>query len=57
MSTPAFGDRKRTWQQIAEEASREKDPEKLLRLTRELGLALNKELTRKGSTDVRTPSP
>jgi hypothetical protein len=41
MSTPAFGDNKRSWQEIAAEASREKDPEKLLTLTKELERALD----------------
>lgn len=32
----------RSWQEIAEEASKEQDPEKLLRLTQELERALDK---------------
>lgn len=35
------GKRKRTWQEIAEEASREKNPQRLLELTRELEAALD----------------
>jgi hypothetical protein len=41
MSTPAFGNTKRSWQEIAAEASREKDLKKLLQLTKELKQALD----------------
>jgi hypothetical protein len=51
MSTPAFGDNKRTWQEIAAEASREKDPEKLLKLTKELERALD-ERDKIGGSDA-----
>jgi hypothetical protein len=41
MSTQRFGNSKPGWQEIAAEASREKDPEKLLKLTKELEQALD----------------
>jgi hypothetical protein len=41
MSTSAFGNSKPSWQEIAAEASREKDPKKLLKLTKELEQALD----------------
>jgi hypothetical protein len=41
MSTSAFGNSKPSWQEIAAEASREKDPEKLLKLTKELEQVLD----------------
>jgi hypothetical protein len=46
----------RSWQEIAEEASHEKDPDKLLQLSRELAEALerrDKVITRKPVLDAK----
>lgn len=41
MSSPGVGGRKRSWQEIAEEAGREKDSKKLIELIEELNRALD----------------
>jgi hypothetical protein len=46
MSSPGFQKYKRYWQEIAEEASKEKDPKRLVELTDELTLALDERETK-----------
>ena len=45
---------KRTWQQLAEEATKEHDPDKLRSLVRELTEALDRQTTRLGPSHVQT---
>ena len=47
------GKPKRSWQQIAEEASREKDPHRLLELIQDLAAALDESAKQKESGATR----
>jgi hypothetical protein len=47
--------RVRTWREIAEEASREQDPQRLLELTKELVLALTEREKRSHCQEEEVP--
>jgi hypothetical protein len=47
----------RSWQEIAEEASKEKDPEKLLKLTHQLERALDKRDEELSKRKSAKPAP